>query len=29
LEVLEDAEGEVVWETEDWRVSEVPCIVYT
>jgi len=29
LEVLEDAEDEVVWETEDRRVLEVPCVVNT
>lgn len=29
LEVFEDAEGEVVWETEDRRVLEVPCVVDT
>ena len=27
LEVLEDAEDEVIWETEDGRVLEVPCVV--
>ena len=29
LEVLEDAEDEVIWETEDRRVLEVPCVVDT
>jgi len=29
LEVLEDAEDEVVWETEDMRVLEVPCVIDT
>lgn len=29
LEVFEDAEGEMVWETEDRRVLEVPCVIDT
>lgn len=29
LEMFEDAEDEVIWEAEDRRVLEVPCVVYT
>jgi len=29
FEMLEDAEDEVIGETEDWRVLEVPCVVDT
>ena len=29
LEVLENAEDEMVWETEDRGILEVPCVVDT